>query len=205
MKYIVTILLIISGFTASAQVYQRMPQYGYQMPRAIMDSVLQPPSDTVRNKTGVVRIGSVLYAGNGTHWTAAGGFDTTGIRYRPTAGDGISITGAYPAQTIAGNPDTLIAGSGITLTPSGTKKVTIGANTANLDSLFGGKLDSVRLRGSTLREFAAGDSTLIGTVSGGGGGTLQEDFDAAPGAVWVSDAACHHGQRAAAAERHGAQ
>lgn len=179
MKRILTIVLIIAGFSASAQVYQRMPQYGYQMPRAIMDSVLQPPTDTVRNKTGLARIGSVLYAGNGTSWSTAT-IDTTGIRYRPTAGSGISITGSYPSQTIAANPDTLVAGAGITLTASGTKKVTIAANTANLDSLYGGKLDSVRLRGSTLREFARGDSTLIGTVSGGGGGTLQEAFDAAP-------------------------
>ena len=170
--YIIALLLIICS-TASAQVYQRMPQYGYQMPRAQMDSALRIPSDTVRNKTGVVRIGTQLYAGNGTYWSAAT-IDTTDIRYRPTAGDGISITGPYPSQTIAGNPDTLIAGANITLSPSGTKKVTIAANTASLDSLYGGKLDSVVKRGDTLWAFAGGDSTLIGTVSGGGGGTLQE-------------------------------
>ena len=176
--YIIALLLVICS-TASAQVYQRMPQYGYQMPRAQIDSVLQPPSDTVRNKTGVVRIGTQLYAGNGTYWAAAT-IDTTDIRYRPTAGDGISITGTYPSQTIAGNPDTLIAGANITLSPSGTKKVTIAANTASLDSLYGGKLDSVVKRGDTLWAFAGGDSTLIGVISGGGGGTLQEAFDAAP-------------------------
>ena len=57
--YIIALLLVICS-TASAQVYQRMPQYGYQMPRAQIDSVLRIPSDTVRNKTGVVRIGTQL-------------------------------------------------------------------------------------------------------------------------------------------------
>jgi len=170
--YIIALLLIICS-TASAQVYQRMPQYGYQMPRAQIDSVLRIPSDTVRNKTGVVRIGTQLYAGNGTYWSAAT-IDTTDIRYRPTAGDGISITGTYPSQTIAGNPDTLIAGANITLSPSGTKKVTIAANTASLDSLYGGKVDSVVQRGDTLRYFIGSDSTLVGVISGGGGGTLQD-------------------------------
>ena len=187
--YIIALLLVICS-TASAQVYQRMPQYGYQMPRAQIDSVLRIPSDTVRNKTGVVRIGTQLYAGNGTYWSAAT-IDTTDIRYRPTAGDGISITGPYPSQTIAGNPDTLIAGANITLSPSGTKKVTISANTASLDSLYGGKVDSVVQRGDTLRYFIGSDSTLVGVISGGGG-TLQEAFDAAPTAIPQINA---HGQQ----------
>lgn len=50
-----------------------MPQYGYQMQRADVQYVLKVPSDTTTNKTGVVRIGTELYAGNGTYWTVAGG------------------------------------------------------------------------------------------------------------------------------------
>ncbi|MFN9114981.1 MAG: hypothetical protein ACK5XN_33385 [Bacteroidota bacterium] len=37
-----------------------------------MDSVLLVPADTIRNKSGVVRIGTQLYAGNGSYWTVAG-------------------------------------------------------------------------------------------------------------------------------------
>lgn len=50
-----------------------MPQYGYHTNRLQVDSVLKIPADTVGNKSGVARIGTSLYAGNGTYWTAAGG------------------------------------------------------------------------------------------------------------------------------------
>ena len=67
-KLLILIALFISC-KLSAQVYQVMPQYGYQTARMRMDSVLIVPGDTIRNKNGVARIGSNLYAGNGSFWT----------------------------------------------------------------------------------------------------------------------------------------
>ena len=75
-KLLILICLFISA-QLSAQVYQVMPQYGYQTARMRMDSVLIVPSDTIRNKSGVARIGTQLYAGNGSYWTLAGGADSS--------------------------------------------------------------------------------------------------------------------------------
>lgn len=75
-KLLILICLFISA-KLSAQVYQVMPQYGYQTARMRMDSVLIVPSDTIRNKSGVARIGTQLYAGNGSYWTVAGGADSS--------------------------------------------------------------------------------------------------------------------------------
>lgn len=161
-----------------------MTGYGYQIKNLKIptNGSFVGPTDTLRlafaDSGAIASKNGTMYAFNGRFWTAAVGFDTTGIRYRPTAGDGISITGSYPSQTISANPDTVAAGSLINITPSGTKTVTISVDSLTLAALYGGKVDSVVKRGDTLREFASGDSTLIGTVSGGGGtGTLQEAFD----------------------------
>jgi len=70
-------LLVLISFEGMGQVYQRLPQYGYNMDRLSADSVLKLPADTVRNKTGIARIGTTIYAGNGTYWTAAGGSTTS--------------------------------------------------------------------------------------------------------------------------------
>jgi len=181
MKRILTILILFVCGTASAQVYQRMPQYGYEMQRAKMDSVLQVPGDTVRNKTGVARIGTKLYAGNGTYWTEAGGttIDTTGIRLQATAGPGISISGTYPNLTFAGNPDTLSATDPLQLTQVSTKRLRLDFRRDWLDSLLAlqvdssGLLDSALLRGDSLFTYTGGVESYRGKVSGGGGGTLQ--------------------------------
>lgn len=73
MKRIVLVLLVLLPAFLSAQVYQVLPQYGYQMPRVDAQLVLKLPSDTTNNKTGIARIGTTLYAGNGSYWTAASG------------------------------------------------------------------------------------------------------------------------------------
>ena len=56
-----------------AQVYQVLPQYGYEMKRVNPTLVLQLPTDTVNNKLGIARVGSTLYVGNGTYWTGGSG------------------------------------------------------------------------------------------------------------------------------------
>jgi len=85
-KLLILIALFISC-KLSAQVYQVMPQYGYQTARMRMDSVLIVPGDTVRNKTGVVRIGTKLYAGNGSFWSEQGAGSTPTLQQVTTAGD----------------------------------------------------------------------------------------------------------------------
>ncbi|HOZ80337.1 MAG TPA: hypothetical protein PLY34_20240, partial [Ferruginibacter sp.] len=83
-----------------------MPQHGYEMDRTRILLDLDIPSDTTTNKSGLARIGTSLYAGNGTYWTAAGGggsTDTTGIRLRAAAGQYITITGTYPNLTFSVN------------------------------------------------------------------------------------------------------
>jgi hypothetical protein len=76
MKRILFLLFILFSFKGIGQVYQVLPQYGYQMPRVDAQLVLKIPSDTTTNKTGIARIGTSLYAGNGTYWSAAGGGST---------------------------------------------------------------------------------------------------------------------------------
>jgi len=71
MRQILMILFTLITCTASAQLYQRMPQYGYEMDRGRILLDLDIPTDTTTNKSGVVRIGATLYAGNGSYWTAA--------------------------------------------------------------------------------------------------------------------------------------
>ena len=73
MKKLFFIALILISFQSIGQVYQWLPQYGYQMNRVQADSVLKIPSDTIRNKSGIARIGTTIYAGNGTYWTAVSG------------------------------------------------------------------------------------------------------------------------------------
>lgn len=101
MRQILMILFTLITCTASAQLYQRMPQYGYEMDRGRILLDLDIPTDTTTNKSGVVRIGTTLYAGNGSYWTAAatGTFDTAGIRIRPIPGTYMTITGTYPNLT----------------------------------------------------------------------------------------------------------
>ena len=73
MKKLFFISLILISFQGIGQVYQWLPQFGYQMNRVQADSVLKIPSDTIRNKSGIARIGITIYAGNGTYWTAVSG------------------------------------------------------------------------------------------------------------------------------------
>jgi len=81
MKKLFSLLIVLISIKCFGQVYQVLPQYGYEMKRVNATLVLLLPSDTVTNKTGVARIGTVLYSGNGTKWTATS-TDTTSLSSR---------------------------------------------------------------------------------------------------------------------------
>lgn len=65
--------LSLCFFTAEAQLPWNYPGAGIRMKMGIVDSIMRIPSDTITNKTGIARIGSTLYVGNGTSWVATGG------------------------------------------------------------------------------------------------------------------------------------
>src|SRR5690349_10829393 len=79
MKTLLTILMLLIVGCAFGQAddttkYTKYPGiYGLQYPRYWATKVLRPPSDTIYSKTGIARIGSTLYVGNGTRWTETAG------------------------------------------------------------------------------------------------------------------------------------
>jgi hypothetical protein len=94
MKKLFSLLIVFISIKCLGQVYQVLPQYGYEMKRVNATLVLLAPSDTVTNKTGVARIGTVLYSGNGTKWTPATATDTTSLSNRINLKLNISDTAA---------------------------------------------------------------------------------------------------------------
>jgi len=80
---------------ADAQLPWNYPGAGIRMKKMISDSVAQIPSDTTNNKTGIARIGSTLYVGNGVKWTASGGSsDTNFVRPQRLADSAAAIRSA---------------------------------------------------------------------------------------------------------------
>lgn len=72
MKKILFILLLLP-FISKAQLEQNHPEPGGHLFVGVRStSWLRPPSDTTTNKTGIARIGTALYIGNGTYWSASG-------------------------------------------------------------------------------------------------------------------------------------
>ena len=72
MKKILFILLLLP-FVSKAQLEQNHPEPGGHLFVGVRStSWLRPPSDTATNKTGIARIGTALYIGNGTYWSASG-------------------------------------------------------------------------------------------------------------------------------------
>ena len=94
MKKLFSLLIVFISIKCFGQVYQVLPQYGYEMKRVNATLVLLLPSDTVTNKTGIARIGTTLYSGNGTKWTAATATDTTSLSNRINLKVNISDTAA---------------------------------------------------------------------------------------------------------------
>ena len=92
MKKLFFLLIILISLKGFGQVYQVMPQYGYQMQRADIQQVLRIPSDTTNNKTGIARIGTTLYTGNGTYWAAVTGGGGGGTDTSTTTGFGLIKT-----------------------------------------------------------------------------------------------------------------
>jgi len=76
MKKLLTISFVLIGFASAAQ-WTPMRQK-YQFPGIKITDSLHIPTDTTTNKTGIARIGSTLYAGNGTYWSPNQSIDTTG-------------------------------------------------------------------------------------------------------------------------------
>lgn len=80
---------------ADAQLPWNYPGAGIRMKKMISDSVAQIPSDTTNNKTGIARIGSTVYVGNGVKWTASGGSsDTNFVRPQRLADSAAAIRSA---------------------------------------------------------------------------------------------------------------
>lgn len=73
MRVLFLLTLSCCFYSASAQLPWNYPGAGIRMQQMIADSIARIPSDTTINKTGIARIGTTLYVGNGVRWTAAGG------------------------------------------------------------------------------------------------------------------------------------
>jgi hypothetical protein len=103
----VLVLLLCSSFfySANAQVLTKPNWYGLELARGKIDTWLKIPSDTTNNKEGIARIGTTLYSGNGTYWTAAagGGGSTT----LPQAYDNGNRFTTDATQNMAGNNYTI--------------------------------------------------------------------------------------------------
>ena len=110
MKKLFFLLIILISLKGFGQVYQVMPQYGYQMQRADIQQVLRIPSDTTNNKTGIARIGTTLYTGNGTYWAAVTGGGGGGTDTSTTTGFGL-------IKTIASNVINLKVDTSVIATP----------------------------------------------------------------------------------------
>ena len=120
MKKLFSLLIVFISIKCFGQVYQVLPQYGYEMKRVNATLVLLLPSDTVTNKTGVARIGTVLYSGNGTKWTPATATDTTSLSNRINLKVNISDTAAMLspyAKTILVNTKVNISDTAAMLSP----------------------------------------------------------------------------------------
>ena len=120
MKKLFSLLIVFISIKCFGQVYQVLPQYGYEMKRVNATLVLLLPSDTTTNKTGVARIGTVLYSGNGTKWTPATATDTTSLSNRINLKLNISDTAAMLtpyAKTIVVNTKVNISDTAAMLSP----------------------------------------------------------------------------------------
>jgi Head domain of trimeric autotransporter adhesin len=197
MKKLFLVLFILVAFKSYSQVYQVLPQYGYEMKRVDPTLVLKVPSDTVNNKTGVARIGTVLYVGNGTYWTAAGG-GGGGTDSSLTAGFGLTKTTL--GNNISLKVDTsLIAtqyGLGLKWGLSGntiTAGQYLGTNNSEDLVLKSGGDEVARFSGDGQYRVAMGYGTTAsgdfstamgyGTTASGGGSTAMGESTTASGVV----------------------
>jgi len=161
MKKLLTILFVLIGFASAAQ-WTPMRQK-YQFPGIKITDSLHIPTDTTTNKTGIARIGSTLYAGNGTKWTAAAGSGTTGI-------DSVTITSTGCVKTFSTwsggtesvigtvtQPNGLAPGTGIATKTTGTT-FTVTAATYTINCI------TYQSRDTTITLTAAGDTGRIDVI-----------------------------------------
>jgi len=85
--------IVFFGYGQDTTGFQPMAAKGYKFKRVRADSSLNIPSDTSSNKLGIARIGSTLYVGNGTKWTAAVSGATTVI-------DSVTFVSSTCADTV---------------------------------------------------------------------------------------------------------
>jgi len=161
MKKLLTISFVLIGFASAAQ-WTPMRQK-YQFPGIKITDSLHIPTDTTTNKTGIARIGSTLYAGNGTKWTAAAGSGTTGI-------DSVTITSTGCVKTFSTwsggtelvigtvtQPNGLAPGTGIATKTTGTT-FTVTAATYTINCI------TYQSRDTTITLTAAGDTGRIDVI-----------------------------------------
>ena len=84
--------------------YYQSRDYGWQWAAGKFDSSLIFPKDTVRNKRGVVAIGTTIYIGNGSYWTASSGGSTS------TASAPVRISGGVISTDTGRSNQVLITG-----------------------------------------------------------------------------------------------
>jgi hypothetical protein len=97
MKRILTILLLLTSFAATSQIYQKIPGYGFRWDRVMPDSVLHVPKSTdtafrTNSRLPQIRIvGDSLWLYDGAKWKRAG------------ASGGSTVT-TLPWDSITGKP-----------------------------------------------------------------------------------------------------
>lgn len=157
------VLLLLVSFSASAQNYDttkyfRSKDFGWQWKGGKFDTALLAPRDTVVNKRGIAQIGSTLYVGNGTKWTAAGGtVDTTILSTRAWRQKGIDSLAAlsfYNSNgTLSGNR-----------TVNGNNKLLKFTDNSNFE-VFTNDTLGLTAQNSDVNITAGGDINLNGTVN----------------------------------------
>ena len=169
MKKLFSLLIVFISIKCFGQVYQVLPQYGYEMKRVNATLVLLLPSDTITNKTGVVRIGTVLYIGNGTKWTASTVSDATKLNISDTA----SMLTPY-AKTIVVNTkvnisDTAAMLSNYAKTSAVNSAVALKVNIADTAAMltpYLRKIDTASLSNRINLKADINSPTFTGTVGG---------------------------------------
>jgi hypothetical protein len=190
MKKLFLVLFILVAFKSYSQVYQVLPQYGYEMKRVDPTLVLKVPSDTVNNKTGVARIGTVLYVGNGTYWTAAGGGGGTDSTI--TAGFGLTKTTLGNAITLKVDTAAIVNLSDLGLANGAIIEKTSPNNFQTTQTVFG-KMQGIV--GTTINFPNDGDVSVVNTnfinkqidVYLNGNYTIPSSYDYTTGTVVFAD------------------
>jgi len=185
MKKLFSLLIVLISIKCFGQVYQVLPQYGYEMKRVNATLVLLLPSDTTTNKTGVARIGTVLYIGNGTKWTASTVTDATKLNISDTAtmltpylrkidtaslSNRINLKANINSPTFTGTFTTAAGAIGNALLANGAVANLSGTNTGDQTTITGNAgtataLQTARTIGTTTGDATSAGSTFNGTAN----------------------------------------